>query len=126
MLTMKIRALIADDEPLGRSLIRNLLAEDPDFVCVRECADGAEALRAIQHAGQENPVCRTWDSIRAPVVMRLGSLISEHILVKMICQDEFKQSDLSICKRVEVARAGWARAPPAFPPQLASLLRAAR
>jgi len=46
---MKIRALIADDEPLGRSLIRKLLAEDPEFECVGECADGAEALRAIRH-----------------------------------------------------------------------------
>lgn len=45
---MKIRALIADDEPLGRSLIRNLLAEDSEFECVGECVDGAEALRAIQ------------------------------------------------------------------------------
>jgi len=49
MLIMKIRTLIADDEPLGRSLIRNLLAEDREFVCVRECADGADTLRAIQH-----------------------------------------------------------------------------
>jgi two-component system LytT family response regulator len=45
---MKIRTLIVDDEPLGRSLIRKLLAEDPEFECVGECADGAEALRAIR------------------------------------------------------------------------------
>jgi two-component system LytT family response regulator len=45
---MKIRALIVDDEPLGRSLIRKLLAEDPDFVGIGECANGTEALRAIR------------------------------------------------------------------------------
>ena len=45
---MKIRTLIVDDEPLGRSLIRKLLAEDPDFESVGECVDGAEALRAIK------------------------------------------------------------------------------
>jgi len=45
---MKIRTLIVDDEPLGRSLIRKLLAADPDFESVGECADGAAALRAIQ------------------------------------------------------------------------------
>jgi two-component system LytT family response regulator len=50
---MKIRALIVDDEPLGRSLIRKLLAEDPEFECVGECADGAEALRAIQRDSPE-------------------------------------------------------------------------
>jgi two-component system LytT family response regulator len=44
---MKIRTLIVDDEPLGRSLIRNLLAEDPDFENVGECSNGVEALRAI-------------------------------------------------------------------------------
>jgi two-component system LytT family response regulator len=48
MLNMKIRTLIVDDEPLGRSLIRRLLGADPDFEKVGECADGAEALRAIQ------------------------------------------------------------------------------
>lgn len=46
---MKIRTLIVDDEPLGRSLVRRLVAEDPDFQIIGECADGAEALRAIQN-----------------------------------------------------------------------------
>ena len=45
---MKIRTLIVDDEPLGRSLIRKLLAEDSDFEKIGECADGADALRAIR------------------------------------------------------------------------------
>jgi two-component system LytT family response regulator len=46
---MKIRTLIVDDEPLGRSLIRKLLSADADFENVGECADGAEALHALQH-----------------------------------------------------------------------------
>ena len=45
---MKIRTLIVDDEPLGRSLVRRLVSEDPDFEVIGECANGAEALRAIQ------------------------------------------------------------------------------
>ena len=44
---MKIRTLIVDDEPLGRSLLSKLLAEDPDFETIGECVNGAEALRAI-------------------------------------------------------------------------------
>lgn len=44
---MKIRTLIVDDEPLGRSLVRRLVAEDSDFEIVGECVNGAEALRAI-------------------------------------------------------------------------------
>jgi two-component system LytT family response regulator len=46
---MKIRTLIVDDEPLGRSLIWKLLAEDPDFEKIGECANGADALRAIRN-----------------------------------------------------------------------------
>jgi two-component system LytT family response regulator len=46
---MKIRTLIVDDEPLGRSLIRKLLAEDPDFEKIGECVNGVQALRAIRN-----------------------------------------------------------------------------
>ena len=46
---MKIRTLIVDDEPLGRSLLRKLLAEDPDFEKIGECVNGADALRAIRN-----------------------------------------------------------------------------
>ena len=45
---MKIRALIADDEPLARERIRTLLAREADIEVVAECADGKEAVRAIQ------------------------------------------------------------------------------
>jgi len=44
---MTIRTLIVDDEPLGRSLVKRMLAEDPEFECIGECVDGAEALQAI-------------------------------------------------------------------------------
>jgi len=43
-----IRALIVDDEPLARERIRDLLAEESDIEVVGECADGSEALAAIQ------------------------------------------------------------------------------
>jgi two-component system LytT family response regulator len=45
---MKIRALIADDEPLARERIRTLLAHEADIEVVAECADGKETVRAIQ------------------------------------------------------------------------------
>jgi two-component system LytT family response regulator len=48
-----ITALIVDDEPLGRDLIRHLLAAHRDFRVVGECSDGDKALVAIQqHAPQ--------------------------------------------------------------------------
>ncbi len=45
---MTIRALIVDDEPLGRQRIRSLLKSEPDFEIVGECGDGREALAAIR------------------------------------------------------------------------------
>ena len=43
----KIRVAIVDDEELARERMRNLLSEHNDIEVVAECADGAEALRAI-------------------------------------------------------------------------------
>ena len=43
----KIRVAIVDDEELARERMRALLSEHSDIQIVAECADGAEALRAI-------------------------------------------------------------------------------
>lgn len=43
-----VRTLIVDDEPLGRQRIRNLLEQEPDMTLVGECANGKEAIDAIQ------------------------------------------------------------------------------
>ena len=43
----KIRVAIVDDEELSRERMRTLLSEHADIEVVAECADGAEALRAI-------------------------------------------------------------------------------
>lgn len=48
-----ITTLIVDDEPLGRDLLRHMLARHPDFRVVGECADGEKALAAVRrHAPQ--------------------------------------------------------------------------
>ena len=49
---MKIRTLIIDDEPLGRERIRALLASDPEIEVIGECAEGRQAITAIE---QRNP-----------------------------------------------------------------------
>jgi two-component system LytT family response regulator len=43
----EIGAVIADDEPLGRRGIRQLLRAHPDVRVLRECRDGREALNAL-------------------------------------------------------------------------------
>jgi two-component system LytT family response regulator len=44
----KIRALVVDDEPLARRRIRKMLARDGEVETVGECADGYEALAAVE------------------------------------------------------------------------------
>jgi two-component system LytT family response regulator len=45
---MKMRAIIADDEPLARERIRSLLAAEADVEIVAECGNGAQTLKATQ------------------------------------------------------------------------------
>ena len=45
---MTIRAMIVDDEPLARRRIRDLLAAEPDVNVVAECANGRDAIQAIE------------------------------------------------------------------------------
>jgi two-component system LytT family response regulator len=50
---VKTRTLIVDDEPLARERLRQLLAEHPEIELVGECADGREAVDAIQKQSPE-------------------------------------------------------------------------
>jgi len=47
LLSAKIRTLIVDDEPLARERIRQLLHQEPDIEILGECADGRDAVAAI-------------------------------------------------------------------------------
>ncbi|MEW6323685.1 MAG: LytTR family DNA-binding domain-containing protein [Acidobacteriota bacterium] len=44
----KIRTMVVDDEPVARERIVGLLAEEKDIELVGECADGQQAVAAIQ------------------------------------------------------------------------------
>ncbi|MBV9772905.1 MAG: response regulator [Gemmatimonadetes bacterium] len=44
----RIRALIVDDEPLARDLLRFMLEEEADVEVVGECRNGAEAVEAVR------------------------------------------------------------------------------
>jgi len=45
---MKLKALIADDEPLARERLRFLLSDDDDIEIVGECRNGLEVIAAIR------------------------------------------------------------------------------
>jgi len=44
---MKLRAVMADDEDLARRVMREYLSQEPDIEIVAECANGFEAVKAI-------------------------------------------------------------------------------
>jgi len=48
-----MRTLIVDDEPLARERLRTLLRDEPDIELIGECADGKEAVSAIQGKNPE-------------------------------------------------------------------------
>jgi two-component system, LytTR family, response regulator len=48
-----IRVLIADDEPLARKRLRDLLGAEPDVTIVGEVCDGLQALNAIASGGTD-------------------------------------------------------------------------
>src|SRR5436189_6170068 len=47
-MTDKIRAIIADDEPIARRGIRQMLAQHDDIVVVAETRNGRESVRALR------------------------------------------------------------------------------
>jgi two-component system LytT family response regulator len=46
--TVKLRTLIVDDEPLARQRLRRLCDEDPDIEIVGECNDGQQAVDSLR------------------------------------------------------------------------------
>lgn len=48
-----ITTVIADDEPIARQHIKNLLAKESDIDLIAECQDGREALRVIREQKPE-------------------------------------------------------------------------
>ncbi len=45
---MKLRTLVAEDEPLARKKIHELLLQEPDIEWIGECDNGLDALAAIR------------------------------------------------------------------------------
>ena len=78
----KIRTLIVDDEPMARERVLSLLHQQPDIEVVGECADGAQALSAIERLEPELvfldvqiPVMDGFGVIRALAPQRLPLVV---------------------------------------------------
>lgn len=50
---LPIRVLLVDDEPLARSVLREMLQDDPQAEIVGECGNGREAVEAINSQSPE-------------------------------------------------------------------------
>src|SRR5580693_873492 len=61
---MRLRALIADDEPLARERLRFLLAGDEEIEIARECRNGKEVVAALKESAI--------DVVLLDIVERLG------------------------------------------------------
>lgn len=48
-----IRAMIADDEPLARELLRAMLEEERDIEIIAECGDGRDAAEQVSELGPD-------------------------------------------------------------------------
>ncbi|HSJ64062.1 MAG TPA: LytTR family DNA-binding domain-containing protein [Gemmatimonadaceae bacterium] len=77
-----LRVLVVDDEPLARDSLRVILAAEPDVELVGECADGADAVRAIRELGPDlvfldarMPVMDGFDVVAAVGPARMPSVI---------------------------------------------------
>lgn len=64
----KIRTLVVDDEPMARERVLALLQQQPDIEVVGECADGAQAVSAIERLEPE----LVFLDIQIPVVDGFG------------------------------------------------------
>ena len=49
----RIRALVVDDEPLARAMMREMLESDSEVEIVGECANGRDAVEAIKSAAPD-------------------------------------------------------------------------
>ena len=49
----RIRALVVDDEPLARAMIREMLESDSEAEIAGECANGREAVEAIKSSAPD-------------------------------------------------------------------------
>jgi two-component system LytT family response regulator len=139
---MKMRALIADDEPLARERVRSFVEDEPDVEVVAECSDGAQTVQAL---GEFRPdllfldvqmprlngfeVLEAIDPAEMPVVIfttahdahaiRAFEVNAVDYLLKPFKQARFR-------KALDRARLLWRNHPPAADPQLRQLLAQVR
>ena len=76
---MRLRTLIADDEPLARERLRYLLSGDEEIEIVGECRNGREVIAALRNSSRHSSVDLLFLDIQMPgpggfeVIEQIGS-----------------------------------------------------
>jgi two-component system LytT family response regulator len=125
----KIRTMVIDDEPVARERIVGLLQQEQDIELVGECADGAQAVNAIQQQSPDlvfldvqMPACDGFNVIqqvgpeRMPAVvfvtaydeyaLRAFEVHAIDYLLKPFGRDRFQQTLKHAREHLERRRAG--------------------
>ena len=109
----KIRTLIVDDEPMARERVLWLLQQQPDIEVVGECADGAQALSAIERLEPELvfldvqiPVMDGFGVIRALAPNRMPLVVFTTAYVFALRQGKPKSFDTDLLETL-IAGTGW-------------------
>ena len=85
-----LRAVVVEDEPLGRALLRQMLAREPDVNLVAECAGGNEAISILERTHPD----LVFLDVRIPDrdgfdVLSAASLSSSTAIVFVTAHDEY-------------------------------------
>jgi two-component system NarL family response regulator len=101
----KIRVLIADDHPIFRMGLRNLINQQPDMEVVAEAGDGLEAVRAY---GQHRPDVTLMD-LRMPGLdgpQAIAGVLGEHPEARIIVLTTY-DGDEDVHRAVRAGAAGY-------------------
>lgn len=122
---MTVRILVADDEPLARRGVRQLLAKHTDMTVVGECRNGRDTLRALETFSPDllfldiqMPEMNGFEVIRAAVAHRMPIIvfITAHddfavqafeahaldYLVKPLSEDRFESTMVRVRERLKL------------------------
>ncbi|MFD5537650.1 response regulator [Streptomyces sp. NPDC127079] len=89
---MTVRVVLADDQPLVRSGLRVILADQPDLEVVGEAGTGAEAVRLVRETGPDVVVMDIrmpgMDGIEATRLITAGSAATRVLVLTTFDEDD--------------------------------------
>lgn len=90
--TSRVRIVVADDQPLMRRAIAELVDSEPDFELAGQAANGAEAVRLVRDTGADVLLC----DLDMPVVSGIDAIaeLSAQGAVRCVALTTFSSMDL--------------------------------